>query len=191
MSRPWSASTLLFAYCLVVVQGSRDELVKDSRVGRSPVRGHLDRHDRDCDRECPGEERPSGGQVAPAGQPDVDDLPILVDRPVEVGPPSVDLDIRLVDEPAIPRNVPARSRRLDELRCEPLHPPVDRHVIDVHSSLREQLLDIPVGQAVPQVPTNRHRDHLPREPEPANAETEDEVMAPVSCPADDSTQQCP
>ena len=60
----------------------------------------------------------------------------------------------------------ARPGRLDELRGEPLHPPVDRDVIDDHATLGEQLLDVAVGQAVAQVPPDRDRDHLAREPEP-------------------------
>ena len=42
---------------------------------------------------------------------------------------------------------------------------LDGDVIDRDTSLGEQLLDVPVGQAVPQVPPHRHRDHLAREPE--------------------------
>ena len=48
---------------------------------------------------------------------------------------------------------------------EPLHPPVDGDVIDGDTALGQQLLDITVGQAVPQVPADRHRrdqDHLVR-----------------------------
>jgi hypothetical protein len=61
--------------------------------------------------------------------------------------------------------MPAEPRRLDELRREPLHPPVDGDVIDGDAALGQQLLSIPVGQPVTQVPADRHRDHLPREPE--------------------------
>ena len=59
----------------------------------------------------------------------------------------------------------ARPCRLDELRCEALDSPVDGDVIDVHSTLGQQLLDVTAGQAVPQVPPHRHRDHLARESE--------------------------
>jgi hypothetical protein len=36
-------------------------------------------------------------------------------------------------------------------------------VVDLDSTLGQQLLHIAVGQAVAQLPTHRHRDHLPRE----------------------------
>ena len=42
-----------------------------------------------------------------------------------------------------------------ELRGEPLHPPVDGHVIDGDAAPGQQLPGVPVGQAVPQVPADR------------------------------------
>ncbi len=59
----------------------------------------------------------------------------------------------------------ARPGSLNELRREPLHPSVDGDVIDADPALGQQLLDVPVGQSVPQVPADRDRDHLTREPE--------------------------
>jgi hypothetical protein len=38
-------------------------------------------------------------------------------------------------------------------------------VIDGDAALGQQLLDVAVGQSLAQVPADRHRDHLPREPE--------------------------
>jgi len=48
---------------------------------------------------APGEEAPGSRHVGPGGKQDVDDLAVLVDRPVEVGPPPGDLQIRLIVEP--------------------------------------------------------------------------------------------
>jgi hypothetical protein len=61
--------------------------------------------------------------------------------------------------------MPGEPRRLDELRREPLDPPVDGDVVDGDTALGQQLLDVPVGQAIAQVPAHRDRDHLPRKPE--------------------------
>jgi hypothetical protein len=61
--------------------------------------------------------------------------------------------------------MPGEPRRLDELGGEPLDPPVDGDVVHGDAALGQQLLDIPVGQALAQVPADRDRDHLPREPE--------------------------
>jgi hypothetical protein len=66
--------------------------------------------------------------------------------------------------------MPARPRSFNELAGETLHPPVDGHVINGHTALGQQLLDIPIRQAISQVPADRDRDHLPREPEPAKTE---------------------
>jgi hypothetical protein len=103
------------------------ELVEHTRVSRGPVGGHLGRPSRRV--QCPGEE-PAGCRHIPLRRrEDINDLPVLVDRPVQVHPLPSDLQIRLVDEPAIPGDVPARPGRVDQLRGEPLYPPVDRDVI--------------------------------------------------------------
>jgi hypothetical protein len=60
------------------------------------IGGHLGR-DR-AGAQCPGEEPPGGGQVAPLGLKHVDDLAVLVNRAVQVGPPPGDLDVRLAGE---------------------------------------------------------------------------------------------
>ena len=59
-----------------------------------------------------------------------------------------------------------RSHRCGEHRGEPLYPPVHRDVVDDDAPLGQQLLDVSVGQPVAQVPADRDRDHLGREPEP-------------------------
>ena len=70
---------------------------------------------------------------------------MLVDGPVQVGPPASDLDVGLVDEPPVTRNVAARPGGLDELQGEPLHPPVDGDVVSLDAAFGEQLLDVTVG----------------------------------------------
>jgi hypothetical protein len=45
--------------------------------------------------------------------------------------------------------------RLRELWCEPLDPPVHRDVVDLDTPFCQELLDVPVGQAEPQVPADR------------------------------------
>src|ERR1700722_3894908 len=65
--------------------------LEDPGIGRGAVGGDLGR-DR-AGAQSAGEEPPGGGQVAPLGQQHVNDLAVLVDRPVEIGPPSGDLDV--------------------------------------------------------------------------------------------------
>ena len=145
------------------VQGRGDQLVEHSGVGGSTVSGDLGR---DCaGAQRPGEETPGSGQVTPGRQQDVDDLAMLVNGPVEIGPRASDLHVCLVGEPPVTGSMAARPRRLDELGGEPLHPPVDSDVIDGDAALGQQLLDVPVGQPLPQVPPDRERDHRRREPE--------------------------
>jgi hypothetical protein len=68
-------------------------------------------------------EEPPGRVSVPAGRDQhVDDLPVLVDRPVHVPPDSVDFDVGLVDVPPIAGRVPGESGRVAQQRREPLHP---------------------------------------------------------------------
>jgi hypothetical protein len=39
-----------------------------------------------------------------------------------------------------------------------LDPPVDRDVVDLDPALGQQLLDVPIGEAEPQVPADRQGD---------------------------------
>jgi len=105
--------------------------------------------------------------VTVLGHEHVDDLPELVHRPVEAPPPAGHLHVGLVDEPPITRSVAARAGGVREQRRESLHPPVYGDVIDVHTPLGQQLLHVPIGESVPEVPPDRNRDHLRREPEPS------------------------
>jgi hypothetical protein len=105
------------------VQGRGDQLVEDPRVDGCAVGRDFDR-DR-AGPQRPGEEAPGSCQVAPRGQQDVDDLAVLVDCAVQVGPPADDLQVGLIDEPPVPGNVPARASGLRELRRKALDPPVD------------------------------------------------------------------
>jgi hypothetical protein len=62
-----------------------DQLIKDSRIGRGPVGGDLGRDRARAQR--PREEPPRCRQVTALGQQDVDDLAMLVNSPVKIGPP--------------------------------------------------------------------------------------------------------
>src|SRR5262249_2744515 len=68
------------------------------------------------------------------------------------------LTLGLVDKPAVLDGVPDRSGSVAELRREPLHPPLDRHVVDFDAACGEQLLDVAVGQPAARVPA--WRNHL-------------------------------
>jgi hypothetical protein len=56
-------------------------------------------------------------------------------------------------------------------RGEPLHPPVDRDVVDVDTAFSQQFFDVAVGQALAQVPADRHHDHLSWEAKPRERRT--------------------
>jgi hypothetical protein len=80
---------------------------------------------------------------------DVDDLAVLVDGRVQVGPPISDLHIRLVDVPTVVDCVPARAGRVGEQQRESLHLPEHRDVIDFDPTLDQELLDVAMGDPEP------------------------------------------
>jgi hypothetical protein len=62
---------------------------------------------------------------------DVDDLAELVDRAVDMPPPSSDPHVGLVHLPAVANTMPARTGGVGQQRREPLHPPVDGDVVNL------------------------------------------------------------
>jgi hypothetical protein len=104
-------------------------------------------------------------RVAPRSDEYVNDLPERIDRTVDVPPPTGDLHIGLVHLPAVADGVPAGASSLGQQRREPLDPPVDRDMVDLDTTLGEQLLDISVGQAEAQVPADGEHDDVGREAE--------------------------
>ena len=79
--------------------------MEDSRVDRRRVSRGLDGHLQD-------------GQRA-AEEPAVDDLTVLVNRPVHVTPNTGDVDMSLIDTPPITRRLPGLPSRVGERRREP------------------------------------------------------------------------
>jgi hypothetical protein len=95
----------------------------------------------------PLEEPPGGLGVSARGPKDIDDLPCLVDRAIDLAPAPSHLQIRLVHLPAVTDSVSARSGGIGQQRREPQHPPIDRDMVHVDTPLGEELLDVAVGQA--------------------------------------------
>jgi hypothetical protein len=81
----------------------------------------------------------------------------------QVAPRPSDLQVGLIDMPAISDDVLSSPSGLRELRREPLDPPVDAHVIDLDAAFRKELFDVSVGKTEPQVPADRQGDDFGRE----------------------------
>jgi len=94
-----------------VMQSSRKQLLDHVRQRRCSVGDDLARVT--VDSQGSREEPARGGDVTTPGHIHVDDLTMLVDRPVDIAPDPSDLDVGLVDEPAIPHPGagPAEPRR--------------------------------------------------------------------------------
>jgi hypothetical protein len=188
-SLPWSHSSGCWrtARCdarpLGAMPGRRQQLLQDHRVGRRLI-GH------DLARRSPGradgllEEAAGGPRVPPYRHKDVDDLSELVDRAVDVAPPTGDLHIGLIHLPAVTNSVPARPGGLGEQRREPQYPPVDGDVVNLDAAFGEQLLDVAVRQAVTQVPAHCQDDHVGWEAEASEGRLRNGLAGPVRAHCD-------
>src|SRR6266545_5528417 len=103
---------------LRVMEGRWQHLLDDAGVEAVPVRGDLDGREPGA-ADCLGEEPPRCSCVPARREVHVDDLAELVDGPEQVAPGPSDLQVRLIDMPAIADDVPAGSGRLGELRRKP------------------------------------------------------------------------
>jgi hypothetical protein len=163
LSRPWSHSTRLFAYCSVLctASGNNSAITYDNAAARSVTTSS----GRPCASTAAAKDRPGGRDITASRNERVDDLAVLIDRPVHVAPRAGGFEVGLIDEPARPDRVPIRSRSVYEQRSEPLHLPNQGDVIDVDAAFREEFLEIAVRQPEPEIPPDRQHDHLGRETE--------------------------
>src|ERR1035437_7781981 len=129
-----------------VVQCGRQEGrdLADQAVG--PVTGDLSRLTVRADPI--GEVCCRSPQITLPGHEHVDDLPVLVNGPIDVPPGPGDLHVSLIDKPVTTHDVAARPSRVDEQGREPLNPPEQGQVVNLDTALSEQLPQIPVGQSV-------------------------------------------
>ena len=112
------------------------QLIERARVGRRPVCGDLARAEAVL--EGASEEPASGCQGPLFRDQHVNNLPILVDGPVQIHPAPGYLDVGFIDEPAIAGRVSAGAGCVDQQRGEPLHPAIDRHVINGDTAFCQQ-----------------------------------------------------
>jgi len=163
--RLWSDSMGVIRVFLHDMAGGGHQVIQYSWVGGRTVGAHLGRS-----RAVPqraGEEPAGGRQISFLRDQHVDDLPELVDGAVQVNPPTGDLDVGFIGEPAIARGVSARPSRVDQQGREALYPAVDRDVVNGDTALDKQFFDVAVGQPVAQIPAHRQHDDLTREAKPS------------------------
>jgi hypothetical protein len=153
------------------VERGRHELVHDGEERPGPVGHDFDRLAMGAERG--DEESPRRLGVALGRDVDVDDLAVLINGPVDVAPPARDLHVGLIHAPTVADRLAARPGCIGQRGREALHPSVHGDVIDLDATLTEELLDVAVGEPVPEVPAHRQDDDLGREPEPGERRTRD------------------
>ena len=102
--------------------------------------------------------------VAGRREVEIDRVPELVHRPVQIRPLAADLDVGLVDAPT-PRLRPAPlpAQTFLHLRRETLHPTIDRGVVDRDAALGHHRFEVAVADRIPAVPAYGPEHDLPPE----------------------------
>ncbi len=123
-------------------------------VRRDPLRPHAGLVNRTL------EERLRRFGVPPLRKVGVNDLPILVDRPVDVGPFPVETTIGLIDLPFSTNWTSMLTGSVSEERQKPLDPAIDGAAVNNKTTFCKPLHDIGIAQAVPDVPAYRQGNHI-------------------------------
>src|ERR1700730_8215077 len=160
LSRPWSHSTWLFAYRAVLWNAPG----RTSSMTCSRARSVTTSSRAACTPSASVKNPRAAGMSRRAETYTSITCPCSSTARVHIPPDAADPHVGLVDEPASPHRVPARACRVDSERGEVLHPAVQGDVIDLDPALRQELLEIAVGQAKPQIPAHGQQDHLGLEP---------------------------
>jgi hypothetical protein len=100
------------------------------------------------------------GYISPAAELEVNRLPSLVDRAIEIDPLSAYFDIGLIDSPRAANGPVETAPTLDELWCIPPDPAQNRRSAQVQPALGHHLDQIAQAELIAQVPTNAQDDHL-------------------------------
>jgi hypothetical protein len=98
--------------------------------------------------------------IAPLGEVRIDHLPILIDRPVDVGPRSVQANVRFIDPPSVAERSSIRTGSFPKQREKALHPPIDGAAIHDETAFGEPLDHIRITEAIADVPADGQRDHI-------------------------------
>lgn len=95
---------------------------------------------------------------------EIDGVAELIDRPVEIGPFSSDLEVGLIDPPAArDRPAPLPAQMFFHFGSIGLNPTVNRGMIDLRTAFGNHLFKILIADAVLATPTDCPKHHFARE----------------------------
>ncbi len=102
-------------------------------------------------------------RIPPVTEVDINDLPVLVDRAIDVPSASSDLQIGLIHAPAMTNEGAMCARRRNEPWGERAHPVVDRTRINADATLSQPLSDLSIAQPIAEIPPNSEGNDVIRE----------------------------
>src|SRR3712207_7108540 len=97
---------------------------------------------------------------------DIDDLPMVVDRPEQIPLASTDLEIGLVHAPSPTDGGAVPARRGDEAGGEGAHPGINGARVDADAALSQPFGHISIAEAIAEIPADGEHDDVLREPIP-------------------------
>ena len=112
------------------------------------------------------EEPLSRSGVAPDGEQEVDGLAEAIDRAIQVGPDTFDLDVRLVHPPGTGAWAQVLSHSSFQCRGVGLDPTEQRRVIHPDATVRQHRREVTVADRERQIPSQRPENDLRREVPP-------------------------
>ena len=159
--------------------------VRIMSVGCHPVRHKAD------NRPCRAEEPPSRFHVTGRAQHRVDEIPVAIDRPIQVAPVALDLEVSLVSLPALTRAasyaVSPLAQRLAHHRQQLRFPPPDGFMADSEPAQQHDLTQVPQRQPVAQPAEHHERDDVARQRRAIEDTVGALVELPVAVPAPEPT----
>ena len=101
--------------------------------------------------------------IPPLREVGVNDLPVLVDGTLDVGPRPVQTRVRFINAPPRADWPSVHTCSCAKHRQEALDPAIDGAAVNDETTLSKPLDDIGVTQAIPDVPAHSQGDHVVRE----------------------------
>jgi hypothetical protein len=109
--------------------------------------------------ECFAQELLGGSQIASLAEPELDRIPVAVNRAIQIPPLATDPDIGFVDMPPAGDRALALVEALQEQGCVMYSLAMDGRVIDSDAALGHHLFEISQAQAVSEIPPHAQQDH--------------------------------
>src|SRR5689334_22475629 len=109
--------------------------------------------------KCFAQEAPSGREIAPFAEPEIDRVAMAIDRAGQVHPAPSDFDVGFIHMPPASDGSLSAIEPLQQLGRITNDPAMYRSVIDGDAPLGHHLFQIPEAEIVSQIPSHAEQDY--------------------------------